>query len=478
MLNLSALRALFFISLTTQLFAMEVTNEVANQILLSNFFKSNYISCLKPNAELSFIQPRSIGHDLHIYDFLEEEGKSFLQYLTSDKLKNYLERFKDTTEHGRTFCTDFNIGCGKESSGYYAILNSCMIIKAIFEKDKQTYKEHIKSIWDLKKPSDLFWSSLFNHRIIEEQRDGEWRKLILNLRKDDAIVKWYAASLNDKTGTNINIETAKNIFFKIEDEHKKNNLSFNLPGKSDTERLSRDEIITILSNLERSGFFNNKFNLSNFSIVDVDLLKQDQDYWDNNIYPILNSFKESKNSKTHAFILSEYDGLWYALILNKTDKHLQYIYLDSSNKYPIDKVLLKDIFRFLKHDQFTKIFSNASGQLEMQKINTVTSTSEIKNNDVNDTPILPSKTLTKKDYAGELPFEMRKLIYSLNNLGTYTNDFKQKYRNTLLLYGPPGTGKSTIAKIIAGETNGLLFAKNGGTFINKYQGSGSDSWKN
>lgn len=78
--------------------------------------------------------------------------------------------------------------------------------------------------------------------------------------------------------------------------------------------------------------------------------------------------------------------------------------------------------------------------------------------------VTPNKSLT--DFAGELPQRVCDLIKVLK---TSTIGFPS-YPKIALLYGPPGTGKTTLAEIIAKETNRKLFKLLCTHFHSKYYG--------
>ncbi len=453
MFNLSAFGGIFLVLIiATKTLAMEAPTEISNHILEPSIFTNNLILSPSPNPSLSFIQVRSIPHNLQLFDVIEEEGKAVLQYLTPNKLKTYFERLKNALNDGRQFCTNLNIGCGKEASGYYAIFNSCAIMKAIFETDKRVIGSYIEAMWDLKYPSKLFWNSTLNSEIMENNTDGSWRKAVLKYRKKESILNWFNSVKNKEDN---NLELAEEKFTKIEEEYKKNNLNLNLsPIKSAEEALSGSEVLAVLTYVQQEDVFNNRFNSSNFSVIDAGLLSQNHDYWDNNIRPILNDFKVNSN-KAHAFIINE-NGLWYALILNKSNKGFQYILIDSSNQLPTNKQILKEIFRILKHYQFTKIF-NISENTEILKQESESILSE------------QNQKRGKQEYIGDLPLIIKGLIKDLNNPPV------DLIAQGLLLYGPPGRGKTRLAQEIAERTNRKLFAKSGGSFINSFQGSGSES---
>ena len=85
-----------------------------------------------------------------------------------------------------------------------------------------------------------------------------------------------------------------------------------------------------------------------------------------------------------------------------------------------------------------------------------------------------TKPVELKEYIGDLPDEIKSVIFNIKKLDEGA-EMGSRINNRILLHGRNGTGKSMLSKIIASETGRTVFEKAGGSYTNKYKGSGSRS---
>src|SRR3989344_7733310 len=63
--------------------------------------------------------------------------------------------------------------------------------------------------------------------------------------------------------------------------------------------------------------------------------------------------------------------------------------------------------------------------------------------------------------------EVREQELAIVKIKEFVNNFNKFNKNALILYGPPGTGKTTLAYVIAAETNSEIFELNASDLRNK-----------
>ncbi len=80
------------------------------------------------------------------------------------------------------------------------------------------------------------------------------------------------------------------------------------------------------------------------------------------------------------------------------------------------------------------------------------------------------------DFVGTIPNSVKDMIIASQKPEIYERN-SGGIPNKLLLYGPPGTGKTTLARLVANQTGRILITVIGGSFVNKYRGSGSKAIK-
>ncbi|HJZ23828.1 MAG TPA: AAA family ATPase [Candidatus Babeliales bacterium] len=78
------------------------------------------------------------------------------------------------------------------------------------------------------------------------------------------------------------------------------------------------------------------------------------------------------------------------------------------------------------------------------------------------------------ELAGEYPKSICDILFRFKKLINEKSENNIDVQNTILFYGPPGTGKSRLAKAIAQRTNAKFHLFSASSFINKFQGSGTE----
>ena len=471
--------------LFTEIWSMQTVNSSTTLILEPSDFLINPSLSIQSTAELSFHQIQSIPHSFTLYDFLNTaEGQKLAENVSSSKMeddseqvncKNFKEslyRLKNPKDSKKLTFDNFNIGCGSTASGYYALFNGYIILKSIFSKTSNFTKETLKELYNFNNIAALFWDNNLNKNIRNVDIKGRWRKLVEDFRKNKKILNWYNSSVSDNSKTkDLSIATRNYLELKEIYEKKGMELDFD-KDKNQGLSLSIDEIEENI----RVGKENDNEFLYNVSILDKDWLVKNPKHWEQKVLPILEDFKNQKN-KVHLFILKENATNWYSLVINKSDNKIQLVLADSSNEFALNKIFLNQICSVLELRPFVLILNHSPKHDEHEKMLVQKPSHEKalkEKENVTGEVIISQETLKLKDFAGKLPELIEDIINALNNSELFSS-FGEKVSNRFLLHGPPGTGKSMIAKVIAGETNRVLFEKNGGNFISMYQGSGAKS---
>lgn len=158
-----------------------------------------------------------------------------------------------------------------------------------------------------------------------------------------------------------------------------------------------------------------------------------------------------------------YNTRWFVCVINKSQSSIQYLFADSASHNTAEtKEFAAKFLRHLTGKEFSDILQPpviAASQPE---------TSEKKPAEVT----FEKSLVTRNQYAGTLPETVEDIIDILKNRQTYRSMGLTFLPPMMLLYGPPGTGKTTLARLIAYETDRLYTEVVASSLLNKYYGEG------
>ncbi len=166
-----------------------------------------------------------------------------------------------------------------------------------------------------------------------------------------------------------------------------------------------------------------------------------------------------------------YNTRWFVCVVNKSKNSTQYLFADSNTHTTSET---KEFATKLLHHLTGK---NSSEAPESPAITIPQSVHNAQQTLVDNEKKLPEVTfvkslITRDDYAGALPETVEDIIDILKNRQTYRAMGLTFLPPMMLLYGPPGTGKTTLARLIAHETDRLYTEVVASSLLNKYYGEG------
>ena len=381
-----------------------------------------YSLSLGPKTEL--IQLKVLNESLKLANlFNSVEGDTLCGISEQNKM---LSQIRNSEFFGDEICL------GKASSGYHALRNSIFVIEGLF-MNSETAKQSITMMLSI--PNLLFMcgTDTLNKRYMKKEVAGFLRNIVVKERKHKAIFDWYDSVKLSKEKKNYEIINEYEGV-RSEIEKKFNIKSFLKFTGQEGNNLTTEDIKNIINSnkLELPEFINNNY----FSILDKN------SFYTNETLELLKNIKNKltmPNNFIHVFLINLSDNDWISIIINKISDKTEIIFTNSKNIICYDELVqnLLSLLGFGSHiliKRLTDIYENS----KIEKSNDLTKSPDAVNKsmqkDEKKEQTLSAKTLSLKDFSGEIPAYITTIIDAFKNPNIY-KQFNEKIKNRLMLYG-------------------------------------------